>query len=131
MSLYEKLSVNKTANQDEIKKAYHKLSKVLHPDKGGDPEKFKEIVRASEILSDEQKRKLYDELGIIEGENGGAPEGGNPFSGAAGGFPFPFEISGEMTRSAPLMGSSVSKIIWNFAFAFTVTEPECRKAPTE
>lgn len=98
-SLYDVLGVNKGDTCNEIKKTYFKLARTHHPDKGGDPEHFKEIVRASEILTDEKKRRMYDEMGIIEGENGGAPEGfnGNPFQGMAGGqgggFPFPFEIN--------------------------------------
>lgn len=93
-SLYEVLSVNKSDSCNEIKKSYFKLARTQHPDKGGDPEHFKEIVRASEILTDEHKRRMYDELGIIEGENGGMPEGGNPFHNpSTGGFGFPFEIN--------------------------------------
>jgi molecular chaperone DnaJ len=91
-SLYEILGVNKADSCNDIKKAYFKLARTHHPDKGGNPEHFKEMVRASEILTDERKRRMYDELGIIEGENGGMPEGGgNPFQG--GGMPFPFEIN--------------------------------------
>ena len=93
-SLYEILSVNKSDSCNEIKKSYFKLARTHHPDKGGDPEHFKEIVRASEILTDERKRKMYDELGVIDGENGGMPDGVNPFhSAASGSFPFPFEIN--------------------------------------
>jgi molecular chaperone DnaJ len=93
-SLYEILSVNKSDSCNEIKKSYFKLARIHHPDKGGDPEHFKEIVRASEILTDERKRKMYDELGVIDGENGGMPDGVNPFhSAASGSFPFPFEIN--------------------------------------
>jgi DnaJ-class molecular chaperone len=94
-SLYEILGVNKSDSCNDIKKTYLKLARTHHPDKGGDPEVFKEILRASEILTDEGKRRMYDELGIIEGENGGMPEGGNPFHNAAQGspFPFPFEIN--------------------------------------
>lgn len=91
-SLYEILGVNKSDSCNDIKKTYFKLARTHHPDKGGDPEHFKELVRASEILTDERKRKMYDELGIIEGENSGMPEGGNPFNNTNG-FPFPFEIN--------------------------------------
>ena len=92
-SLYEVLNVNKSDTCNEIKKAYFKLARTHHPDKGGNPEVFKEILRASEVLTDERKRKIYDECGVIEGE--GAPGGGgegfmNPFQG---GFPFPFEVN--------------------------------------
>lgn len=91
-NLYEILGVNKSDSCKDIKKAYFKLAKDCHPDKGGDPEKFKEILRASEILTDENKRRMYDEFGVIDGENSG---GGNgmPFQGGGGGFPFPFEIN--------------------------------------
>lgn len=92
-SLYEILGVNKTDSCNDIKKAYFKLARIHHPDKGGDPEYFKDIVRASEILSDERKRRMYDEMGVIDGENSGMP-GGGPFQGGSGGpFPFPFEVN--------------------------------------
>ena len=61
---YEVLGVSKTANDDEIKKAYRKLSKKYHPDinKEADAEdKFKEVTEAFEILSDSQKRAAYDQ----------------------------------------------------------------------
>jgi len=90
-SLYDVLGVNKSDSCNEIKKAYFRLAKTHHPDKGGDPEKFKEIVRASEVLTDEKKRKVYDEFGIVEGENGNtAPTG---FPTMPGGFQFPFDIN--------------------------------------
>lgn len=47
---YELIGVPKTASQDEIKKAFRKLALKAHPDKGGDPEKFKEISVAYEVL---------------------------------------------------------------------------------
>ena len=57
---YETLGVDKNATQDELKKAYRKLSKEHHPDKGGDEEKFKEISEAYSVLSDPEKRKEFD-----------------------------------------------------------------------
>ena len=89
-SLYDILGVSKTDSCTDIKKAYLKLARTTHPDKGGDPEQFKQILRASEVLTDEKKRRMYDELGVIDGENGGMPEGGGVFPG---GFPFPFEVN--------------------------------------
>jgi molecular chaperone DnaJ len=93
-SLYEILGVSKSDTCNEIKKSYFKLARTHHPDKGGDPEHFKQIVRASEILSDEKKRQMYDEFGVIDGENSNQSEGfnGMPFQGGNG-FPFPFEIN--------------------------------------
>ena len=93
-SLYDILGVKKSDSCSDIKKAFLKLARQHHPDKGGDQEKFKEIQRASEILTDEKKRKLYDDFGVIGDENGGGPagggQGGMPFGA---GFPFPFEVN--------------------------------------
>lgn len=63
---YEVLGINKTATQDEIKKAYREKAKKYHPDINHDadaPEKFKEIQEAYECLSDPQKKQLYDQYG--------------------------------------------------------------------
>mmetsp|Transcript_7350 Transcript_7350/g.13627 ORF Transcript_7350/g.13627 Transcript_7350/m.13627 type:complete len:528 (-) Transcript_7350:99-1682(-) len=73
---YSLLEVDKNAGDAEIKKAYRKLAVKHHPDKGGDPEKFKEITRAYEILSDRDKREKYDRFGE-EGIDGDGP-GGDP-----------------------------------------------------
>merc|ERR1719456_568080 len=71
---YELLEVDKNANAADIKKAYRKLAVKHHPDKGGDPEVFKNITKAYEVLSDDEKRKTYDkygEEGLEEGGGGG------------------------------------------------------------
>jgi DnaJ family protein A protein 2 len=69
--LYNILGVSKDADESEIKKAFRKLALKNHPDKGGDIEKFKEISAAAEILSDPEKRKLYDQYGMegLEGQS--------------------------------------------------------------
>lgn len=63
---YEILGVPKDATQEEIKKAYRRLARKYHPDFNKDPsaqEKFKEINEAYQVLSDPEKRKLYDQYG--------------------------------------------------------------------
>ena len=57
---YQTLGVSKTANQDEIKRAYRSLASKHHPDKGGDTAKFQEIQTAYATLSDLEKKEQYD-----------------------------------------------------------------------
>jgi len=63
MDYYNILGIDKNADAKNIKKAYHKKAIKEHPDKGGDEEKFKKIARAYEILSDPEKRTMYDKYG--------------------------------------------------------------------
>lgn len=73
---YKELGVDKSASESEIKKAYRKLAVKHHPDKGGDVEKFKAISAAYEVLSDPEKKKLYDQYGKEGLEEGGGGGGG-------------------------------------------------------
>lgn len=88
--LYEVLGVDKSADAKDIKKAYRKLAVKHHPDKGGDEHLFKEINAAYEILSDPEKRGLYDKYGLEGVEEGSAPSAGGEdlfsmFFGGGGG----------------------------------------------
>lgn len=94
---YQILGVSKSASADEIKKAYRKLALEYHPDRNkGDKaseEKFKEVTKAYEVLSDSQKKQQYDQFGHAAFEQGaGGPFGGaqGPFGGGAGGQYGPF-----------------------------------------
>jgi len=86
--MYDVLGLTPDASTDDIKKAYRKLAREHHPDKRGDPEKFRKVQEAYEVLSDPQKRENFDRFGTAEGP----PQGPNPndifaqmFGGAFGG----------------------------------------------
>jgi len=111
---YGALGVKKTATADEIRKAFRKLARKYHPDVNpGDKkseEKFKEISEANDVLSDEKKRKIYDQVGFYSdnidaataeayARGGGAGRGagyGSGFGGAqaGGGQGVPFDFDG-------------------------------------
>jgi molecular chaperone DnaJ len=84
---YGVLGVRRDATSEEIKRAYRKLARELHPDVNPDPEaqeRFKEATTAYEVLSDPQKREIVDLGGDPLSQNGAA--GGNPFAGGFGGL---------------------------------------------
>ena len=96
---YSVLGVTRQANADELKKAFRKLAMKYHPDKNqgdkGAEERFKEVNEAYDVLSDPQKRQMYDQFGHAGAQGGGA--GPNPFRGGAGGF----ENYGGYTQGGP------------------------------
>ena len=88
---YEVLGVSKTASKDEIKSAFRRLAKKYHPDISKEEnaeEKFKEVQEAYSVLSDDNKRKAYDQFGHagVNGPGGGSGFGG--FGGNSAGFGF-------------------------------------------
>ena len=84
--LYDRLGLDSNASKEEIRRAYKDLAREKHPDRGGDPEEFKAIQEAHEVLTDEGRRQMYDMTGSTQEGGGGGPMSGM----AAGGFPFHF-----------------------------------------
>jgi molecular chaperone DnaJ len=141
---YGALGVKKTATPEEIRKAFRKLARKHHPDVNpGDKkaeERFKEISEANDVLSDEKKRKIYDQLGFYSdnidpaaaeaasrggyGGFGGAPRGGGggqevPFD--FGGFDFSdFQGGGRRGQESSGFGSSFKDV---FSGMFSGRQP--------
>ena len=88
---YDVLGVKRDATQDEIKKAFRKLAAKYHPDAGGDEKKFAEVSEAYTTLSDEKKRKEYDQL-LLFGGIPGADFGG---SGRGRGYSYTTTVGGD------------------------------------
>ncbi|HET9689752.1 MAG TPA: J domain-containing protein [Acidimicrobiales bacterium] len=132
---YAELGVARSATEAEIKKAYLRLARELHPDaSGGDPaneERFKRVTRAYETLRDPERRRQYDLFGA-EGPRGSA--GGDPFGGSGlgdifdaffgGGGPFG-AAGGGRARAVPRQGEDAEAVIdLDFAEAVFGAEQE-------
>lgn len=65
MDPYKELGISYNATEKEIKSAYRKLAIKHHPDKGGDPEKFKQVAAAYETLTNKDKKNIYDQFGSV------------------------------------------------------------------
>ena len=124
---YEILGVSRNASQEEIKKAYRKLARKYHPDICKKPEceeKFKEINEAYQVLSDPEKRKLYDQYGHAAFEMGGAtPQEGQGWTNFA-----EFENLDEFIKSFFRSGSIFEKIFESAAFGGRRTQSRRHRA---
>ncbi|KAF7424120.1 hypothetical protein PC9H_009423 [Pleurotus ostreatus] len=127
---YKLLGVDKKATDEEIKKAYKKMALKWHPDRNGGSEeaskKFKEVSEAFEVLSDKNKRAVYDQFGE-EGLKGGgpAPGAGGPgaggfsgFSGFPGGSTYTFTTGGPGGGRGGFSPTDPNKIFQEFFSSF-------------
>ncbi|MGQ4555253.1 molecular chaperone DnaJ [Halobellus sp. GM3] len=154
---YDVLGVSRDATEDEIKQAYRKKATEYHPDVSDEPdaeEKFKQVKKAKEVLTDDEKRQMYDQLGHERFEQaekrggvGGGAGGrgqGNPFGGMGGGGQgSPFEDifsqffggggqGGRQQRNRPRQGQNLrtqvaldlEEVYEGVEKQFTVTRPE-------
>ena len=115
---YEVLGIDKTADPATIKKAYRKLAKKYHPDSNvgnaAAAEKFKEVNEAYDILSDPEKKKLYDQFGHAAFDGTGAAGAG--FDGANGGFGTNGHFSGGFGADAASEKGSDAQAEINISF---------------
>src|SRR3954449_11012039 len=110
---YELLGVSRDASETEIKKAFRRLARELHPDVSEAPdaeERFKEVVEAYEVLSKTETRQLYDRYGHAGLRNGGFTPGSVDFGSLSDLFSafFGEDMLGGRTRSR---GADVSTVV--------------------
>jgi molecular chaperone DnaJ len=117
---YELLGVSRSATPEEIKRAFRRLARELHPDTGhNDPEaeaRFKQVAHAYEVLSDPDKRRRYDAFGP-DGVNGGGATTADPFGFTSGGLGDVFEaffggspFGGGRGQSGPPRGADLEVV---------------------
>lgn len=99
---YEILGVERGASDADIRKAFHRKARTMHPDVSKDPdaeEKFKEVNEAYAVLSDSEKRDFYDRYGTVDGYGHGGPDLGDIFGGFDMGDLFSSFFGGAATGS--------------------------------
>ena len=122
---YEILGISKTSTAEEIKRAYRKLALQYHPDRNKTKEaeeKFKEVNKAYEVLSDTTKRQQYDQFGASAFEQGGPAGPGGPFgNGRSGGqygpFTYTYSTNGEGADFGGFGGSDPFDIFEQFSYS--------------
>lgn len=112
---YRILGVSKSASLHEIKKAYRRLAKELHPDKNKDDpdasQKFQDLGAAYEVLSDEEKRKKYDRCGEDCLQKDGMMNDMDPFASFFGDFGFHFGGGNEQSHETPKGANIVMDVL--------------------
>ena len=115
---YDVLGVGRNADAKEIKRAYRKLAKKYHPDMNpGDKnaeQKFKEITEAYNILSDDEKKKLYDQYGFAafeEGAGAGGAYGGDSRASMAR-VALAADLAASVREAAAIMNTISKMVTW-------------------
>jgi DnaJ family protein A protein 2 len=133
-TLYDRLEVQKGATTEDIKKAYMKMARKHHPDKGGDAELFKGVQEAYEVLSNDRRRQVYDTTGSVDGNQQQQQGGGFPdiFASMFGGGGVNISTANEHRRQkGPDSQANVGLSLDNFynGFEMNINFKQGRKCP--